>query len=253
MKAVFSTALLALCVFAAAGRYDNTPVYYNPSYLDSYYAAQPAGNYYSSAYFNLPTLPPYYANRYFEPYAVYLRKPIARYGHWQYAGRLALSAESKTVGTVWRNGVLLRDEYEGYAQPPFPTEASAAASSPSSAYAYYYATPTSFPAAPAPGVGVREVNLRISHAGGFSPNVIVMNREETVRILASTDFPSHMHGVLVGAPYYIDQRVYSTSTAAPNVIQFVAHTRGTFTIRCGCGSEHYATGGTDFTGTLVVN
>lgn len=190
------------------------------------------------------------------------------------------------VGVRWERGALVPDEYEGFRQTPFQqaitwplpreeyegfrqpaffqtpldfiqaTTRSYSLAFPEATQATY--APTAYSATvftPVPTASpprVREITVRITHAGGFSPSAISVNQGDAVRIRASTDFPGHMHGLVISA-YGINRRVSSTSSSTPEVIEFIANAAGSFTITCGCGSEHFALGGSEFTGMLVVS
>ncbi len=267
--------------YASANSYQPAQGYYYSPYAN-YYAtgsanAQAGNSYY--VYGNTPTTyyvqPTPYAGAYGNAY--YYGSAASPYAtaNMQFQGAAGFPQANGAIGTVWHNGGLYADVYEGFGQAPFyqyqapsPRLTTAyavqgafypvyATTAPTYTSATVYSTPQQFtqpaPAPVAMAGQLRVINMRITHWGGFSPSTIVVNRDETVRILATTDFPSHMHGIVIGSPYNINQRVTSTNPAAPDVIEFTAATRGTFTIYCACGSEHFAAGGMDFTGTLVVN
>lgn len=257
-------ALLALSLPVFASHYSNQPSYYSSPVFS--HTLQPAPMPYASSYSIYLRKPSYYyyAYRpvptakafYFPVISVvwtpggYVRDEYERFRQPPFPQRLGI------VGTRWERGVYVRDYYEGYRQPPFTQlipplfllPPALPMVSPPPPPVFPPTPPTVFPT---PQPSAREIGMHITHAGGFSPSVISVNQGDRVRIRATTDFPTHLHGIVIGAPYNINRRVLSTT--APDVIEFTAHTRGSFAVSCGCGSEHFALGGKEFTGTLVVS
>ena len=79
--------------------------------------------------------------------------------------------------------------------------------------------------------GVKEFRITIDHGGGYSPNKITVSKGDTVKILAISNQPSHIHGITIDA-YNINVAVLKNSFADPDVIGFVADKSGSFEIYC---------------------
>ena len=90
---------------------------------------------------------------------------------------------------------------------------------------------------------VKEFTIR-AFKFGFEPNVIEVNKGDTVRITAYASDGSH--GLAI-SEFGVNLRL---PDSRPREVEFVADKAGTFTFRCSvvCGSGHGR-----MTGTLIVN
>ncbi|MBI4010033.1 MAG: hypothetical protein HY361_02455 [Candidatus Aenigmarchaeota archaeon] len=76
----------------------------------------------------------------------------------------------------------------------------------------------------------KEFKITLDHNVGYSLSKIVVNKGDTVRILAISNQP-HDHGIAIDA-YDINQVVVKTSFDSPDIIEFTADKAGTFEIYC---------------------
>lgn len=79
---------------------------------------------------------------------------------------------------------------------------------------------------------VREFDIVLDHASGFSPATFDVNRGDTVRFRATTQQTTHKHGLKI-AEFGVDREVATNDPQNPVVIEFVADKAGTFAITCG--------------------
>ena len=77
----------------------------------------------------------------------------------------------------------------------------------------------------------KEFELTIDHSSGYSSNKISVIMGDKVRILATSNQPSHNHGITIDA-YNINKAVLKQSFSDPEVIEFTADKAGTFEIYC---------------------
>ncbi len=79
---------------------------------------------------------------------------------------------------------------------------------------------------------VKEFNVTIFHTS-YSPKTFEVNLGDPVRIsaISGPGLESHKHGITIDA-YNINRAARTTNPSNPEIIEFVADKRGTFTIYC---------------------
>lgn len=102
---------------------------------------------------------------------------------------------------------------------------------------------------------VRNIQALLDHSAGYifsgdgvSGTTITVNKGDTIKITATSNQPSHDHGITIDA-YGINQVVIEPNT----IMQFVADKAGTFAIYCKTCDEGLLGAHPWMTGTLVVN
>jgi len=101
----------------------------------------------------------------------------------------------------------------------------------------------------------REITAVLDHSSGYifsgdgvSGTTITINKDDTVRITASSNQPSHNHGITIDE-YQVNKAVIQPNT----VIEFVANRAGTFNIYCKTCLDGPLGAHPWMKGTLVVN